>query len=296
MIKTFFIFLILLISFSCFAQDSLFVIEKSGKWIIPHSVSKGETIFTIARNYHVPPAMLADANGINYSTNLLPGTIINVPLSTYNHVNQKPANNDERELFYRVQDRDNLFRIAQYAGVRQKQLQEWNSLTDNNVTPGETLLVGWVLYDETNIIAAPATNKKKVVNEDSVASSVTQTIASDTTVRSANSILEENTYNSQTNNGLNIITEKGKVVFYDMVGKVKTKGGSIYYAFHNTAPRGRVIKVYDPGTDKTVYAKVLGPLPQTKQYAGAIMGMSSGAKKELGVNENKTWCEISYAP
>lgn len=294
MIKAFFIFLISLISYSCFAQDSLFVIEKNGKWVIPHTVNEGETVFTIARNYHVPPAMLADANGINYGTALSAGSIITIPLSAYNQLTQKPANSDEKELYYHAQERDNLFRIAQYAGVKQRQLQEWNGLPDNNIYPGQTLFVGWVLYDATNPIVSPA--NKITVKQTNVPDEVIQTNLPDTAVRNTNTVLEENTFSSQTNNGINVVTEKGKVVFFDMVGKVKSKGGNIYYAFHATAPRGRVIKVYDPGTDKTVYAKVLGPLPQTKQYAGAIMGISAGAKKVLGVNENKAWCEISYAP
>lgn len=272
----------------------MFVMEKNGKWMIPHAVKEGETVFTIARNYHVPPAMLTDANGINYGTTLSTGSIVNIPLSAYNLLSQKPANSDERELYYHAQDRDNLFRIAQYAGVKQKQLQEWNNLTDNNIYPGQSLFVGWVLYDATNTTAVNPANKPAVKTQ--IVPDATNISLPDTTVKTTNTALEENTFSSQTTNGTNVITEKGKIVFFDMVGKVKTRGGNIYYAFHATAPRGRVIKVYDPGTDKTVYAKVLGPLPQTKQYAGAIMGISAGAKQVLGVNENKAWCEISYAP
>jgi hypothetical protein len=56
-----------------------------------------------------------------------------------------------------------------------------------------------------------------------------------------------------------------------------------------------VVKVFNPGSGKTIYVKVLGPLPDTKLYANSIIGISSGAKEALGVTDNRTWCELSYA-
>ena len=43
------------------------------------------------------------------------------------------------------------------------------------------------------------------------------------------------------------------------------------------------------GTDKHTYAG------ETKQYAGCVLGLSSGAKGALGVRETKAFCEMSYA-
>ncbi len=104
---------------------------------------------------------------------------------------------------------------------------------------------------------------------------------------------EERLYLSQTNHGMYTANDKGSCVFFEMAGKIRN---GKYYAFHNLARRGTIIKIYNPGNDSVVYAKVLGPIPAGKQYYNSILGLSSGAKRQLGVNQDKLWCEISYAP
>jgi hypothetical protein len=104
---------------------------------------------------------------------------------------------------------------------------------------------------------------------------------------------EEELYLQQTNNELNAIEEKGAVVFFASTGKVKSS--DVFFAFHATAAKGTIIKVYNPGTNKTIFVKVLAPLPATKQYANSILGIGSVAKDALGVTENKAWCELKYS-
>lgn len=89
--------------------------------------------------------------------------------------------------------------------------------------------------------------------------------------------------------------DKGAAVFFDMPGKVKTGKGK-YYAFHNLARRGAIVKIHNPGTDKTIFAKVLGPMPVNEKYHNCIIGISAGAKAKLGATSDKMWCELSYAP
>ena len=56
-----------------------------------------------------------------------------------------------------------------------------------------------------------------------------------------------------------------------------------------------VMQVRNLNNGRTIYVKILGPLPDTKQYAGCVLGLSSGAKGALGVRETKAFCEMSYA-
>src|SRR6185437_920718 len=102
----------------------------------------------------------------------------------------------------------------------------------------------------------------------------------------------EQLYMSQTNNELNTTTEKGPAVFFEMAGGASA---TVFYAFHNTTPRGTIIKVFNPGNGKTIFVKVLGPLPETKQYYNSIIGITGAAKEALGVNDNKAWCELTFA-
>ncbi|MCD6063366.1 MAG: LysM peptidoglycan-binding protein [Flavipsychrobacter sp.] len=105
---------------------------------------------------------------------------------------------------------------------------------------------------------------------------------------------EEKLFMEQTRDGMNLTEERGGAVFFGNSGKIK--GTNLYYAFHNTAPKGTIIKVHNPGTDKSIYVKVLSVIPGTKQYHNCIIGISAGAMADLGVADEKTWCELKYAP
>jgi rare lipoprotein A (peptidoglycan hydrolase) len=97
-------------------------------------------------------------------------------------------------------------------------------------------------------------------------------------------------YNSQTDNK-SIVKENG------LAGVFKTTSGwtdGKYYCFHNIAPPGTVIKITNPGTGKSVYAKVLDAVPDIKQNNGLLLRLSNSAAEELGAGETKFDCAISY--
>jgi LysM repeat protein len=55
-----------------------------------------------------------------------------------------------------------------------------------------------------------------------------------------------------------------------------------YYALMNNVAVGTIIKVSDASTGKSVYAKVLGQLPDMKESAGLTVRLSNAAAAELG--------------
>lgn len=292
-------------------KSQLKAVFHKGDWAIEYEVEQESTLFALAKRFHVPPAKLADINNVGYQKKLERGTIVYIPLGAYNQVTEDPKDDfNHKALFYDVKSGDNLFRIAHMAGVRQKEMQEWNGLNDNDISGKQRLFVGWVLFDapafseNTNgddiseVVDKIPVNKKDFFNSDEY-ERVVQEKDGETIIvlrRKPKDTLSEiaKIYMDQTGNEEVINDEKGTGVFFDMKGKVQ--GVDVYYAFHNTARRGTIIKIHNPGTGKTVYAKVLGPLPNTKQYHGAIIGISSGAKDELLVPEDRTWCEVKYAP
>jgi LysM repeat protein len=291
------IFVCLAYSF-LFAQrkDSLYVIVKDDAWVLPHKVLKEETVFSISKDYHVPPAKFADVNNVNYQTNLKEGSTVYIPLGGYN---KATLSNGAKPFYYKVRSDDNLFHISQLAGVKQHVLQEWNNLPDNTIEPGQKLLAGWVFYKDQNVKEKQTDIVSKIKTaKGTIAKGVTKLadgtllipLSKDTVVDTTS--IEEKNYNVQTNHGVNAAAESGTVVFFDMPGKKKSD--KKYYAFHNLAHRGVYIKVHNPGTDKTIFVKVIGLMPTTRQYANAIIGISSNAKEALGVNDVKAWCELSY--
>ena len=322
-------------------NDSLFVLDVNNGWMIRHTAHKGETVFSIARKYHVPPAILADKNGLTYQSALTENMIVNVPIGAYNQLREKPLHmEDARALFYKAAAKDNLYRLSKNSGVSQNILSQWNGLNDTYVKAGQVLFVGWVLYDATNSAVnngGVVTNTKHNIvvtteigygalppksltqppqetpaSHDNITPQTQNTNVSNAGSKNKNGAMptikrdtlrkqvfdtvvaetnEERLYKQQTNNEINSNTEKGSVVFIDM----KNSGTkNVFYAFHDNTPRGIIIKVYNPSSQKTIYVKVIGPVPPTKQFYNCIMGISSAAKEALGVSENKTWCELTY--
>jgi LysM repeat protein len=98
----------------------------------------------------------------------------------------------------------------------------------------------------------------------------------------------EQIYSQQTS-GKKPTTEKGPGSWFK-----SNAGAGKYYALHNSASRGTIIKVTNPLNGKSIYAKVLEAIPQMKQNAGLIIKLSDSAIEALGTNETKFYCELSY--
>ncbi|HRO42401.1 MAG TPA: LysM peptidoglycan-binding domain-containing protein [Flavipsychrobacter sp.] len=299
----------LFISLSAFAQkaDSIFVINNNNNgWAINYKVKTKETVFDVARRFYVPPAMLADANGISFQQPLLPNAIIKIPLGAYNFLNAKPQTADAKPLYLKVAN-DGLYKIAKTSNVNQKTIQEWNGLMTNDVRRGQILLVGWVRFDPTNTnVATPPVktivkdNTRIRVEEDDPSNRrrrYTETIyipLPDTTANPPDTLTEgEKQFFAQTQDGTVTVDEKGTAAFFKRAGK---SPNNIFFAFHNVAKRGTIIKIHNPGADKTIYARVIGKLPVNGTFHNALIGISSDARAELGTISEKIWCEISYAP
>ncbi len=266
-------------------QDGLIVVPVKDGLAIVHKVWEGETVFTIAGLYHVPPAMLADANGISYQENAIQTkSELLVPVGVYNQLANKPADPQQAmPLYYQVRPEDDLYRVSWRSNVSPNKLKHWNKLQDGKLVAGKYMLVGWVSYDTAHISLAARQHTDLPVPVPNV------TDPPPASAKVPVTTLEE-LYQKQVQDGHNLITEKGTAAFFRM--PVKSSGD--VYAFHSTAPKGTVIKIMNPGTGRVAYVKVLGPLPNTRQYHNAIIGISDRAKSQLGVRENKMWCELSY--
>lgn len=250
---------------------------------IVHKVWEGETVFSIASLYHSPPAMVADANGIGYKEEeLQEKQTVLVPVGVYNQLTNAPADPQlARALYYQLQNGDDLYRVSWRANVSPQKLKTWNKLGNEKLQTGKYILVGWVAYDTTYIAKASIPKAESPI----------ELAETNATAPRREAGQAEELYQKQIQDGNNLINQKGTAVFFKM--PVKTAVNE-FYAFHNEAPRGTVIRVVNPGTGMEVYVKVLGSLPDTRQYHNAIIGITDGAKAELGVREDKMWAELSY--
>jgi len=66
-----------------------------------------------------------------------------------------------------------------------------------------------------------------------------------------------------------------------------------YYALMNGIAVGTIIRV-SGANGKTIYAKVLGQLPEMKESSGLLIRISNAASAELGLGEGKFPVEVKY--
>lgn len=320
--------LLICLSSAAFCQktDSLFVQMSETGWMMRYKVKSGETLFALARRFHVPPSILADANEMNYQTSLKVGQTIEIPVGAYNQLNARPAGNDFRPLYYKPFESGELRRIARLSSVSQRTVQQWNKLELPEVAPGKPLLIGWIRFDATDVgllvdkkeplrtevndhFPEPAITRKPVRADtlflgdarkrDTIRLSRKTELppAKHTVARNAPDVPDssddpERVFDEHIAKRSKVVSEKGTAAFYPGTGRQ----GAFYYALHNTAPKGSVIKVFNPGTEKTIYVKVLGKMPATRLYHNCVIGISAAAREALGATTEKAWCELTYAP
>jgi LysM repeat protein len=67
-----------------------------------------------------------------------------------------------------------------------------------------------------------------------------------------------------------------------------------YYALMNNVPVGTILQITSPVTNKTVYAKVLGQLPDMKESTGLVIRLSNAAAAEMGAGEGRFAVDLKY--
>jgi hypothetical protein len=275
------------------SRDSLFVnFGPYGKYVM-HKVMPGESLLSASRRYYVPPAFLAEANGLERTDNLERVDSLMIPIGAHNMLKAPPRNMDTaRPLYYRVTVGDNIYQISNMAGQPAEILSAWNGAFIGHPLPGRVLLIGWLHYDPVSIKTGPATILRTEQPGDDTAEYIQMPPELVATTKADIPQALEALWQEQTLDGQNVVIEKGTAGFFSINGNAS---GADVYAFHNAAARGTVMRVRNINNGRTIYVKVLGPVPETKQYAGCVLGLSDKAKAALGVQETKMFCEMSYA-
>jgi hypothetical protein len=249
--------------------------------VIKYTIKYGENIRMLATRFYMPEEAIAKVNDPESLKKAEMGSTINIPVLRANYQTVHPTldMSNLHELYYHVAPKDEIGVLSSYIGVSKADLRNWNNLHGNTLTIGQPLFLGWVKMMDRDSLNPASEHAYPIIRKKAVTDTPKIIVVGGL----------DTVYNRQTNNGLNVLTEKGTAVFFEKPSK-----SNVYYGFHNATPRNTVVKVYNPGTNRAIYVKVLGPLPDTKLYANSIIGISSTAKEALGVNDSKAWVELSY--
>ena len=126
----------------------------SGSNLVLHTIRPGESISGIARQYHVPPRMIASWNGLKNLHRIRAGQQLALYLQDSNtespviiaraekkQVDRTSSPPRSQPVYYHVRQGDSLWSIARRHQLSPKQIRRWNNLKTNLIHPGTRLLL-----------------------------------------------------------------------------------------------------------------------------------------------------------
>src|SRR3982751_3372989 len=118
--------------------DSLRTETINGKIYVVHQVAEKETLYSISRRYGATILAILEQNP-TADAGIEVGQILKVPYTAKGKTST-PVQTAEGTL-HRVEAKETLFSIARQYNVSVDDIKTWNSLKDNSLTLGQTLLI-----------------------------------------------------------------------------------------------------------------------------------------------------------
>ncbi|MGB8190562.1 MAG: LysM peptidoglycan-binding domain-containing protein [Chitinophagaceae bacterium] len=323
-IKSLIAVLSLFISVSLTAQDNDLLVQGASPALhLVHTVAPKENWYSIGRLYNLSPKDIAASNKLKMETPLNIGQSVKVPLSATNFSQngRKAADEVLVPVYHIVQEKEWMYRISQnYNKVAVESLQQWNKVSNDDIKAGMKLIVGFLKVKQAQSALAsraknvqaqppvavadkpqdkpvtpPVKEEKKEVKEvvdkaEPVAKNENKLASADPRPAVNRSIDYNGGYFRSQFDGSSRGATGTAGIFKSTSGWQDGK----YYALMNNVPVGTIIKVDHPVTRRSVYAKVLGQLPEMKESTGLSIRLSDAAAAELGAGAYKFNVDVKY--
>ena len=277
-----------------------------------HNVAPGETMFSIARTYNVTVNDLMTWNemkGNDLSVGqalIIQGAAETKPTApaeapkvaqapekkaepTPSQPATEPRNNTTTApstststsmstggwITHQVTQGQTLFSIARQYDAKVEDIIEWNGLSSNTLSLGQNLKVG---RDKTTAVPTVTSTPPPARSEAS---------ASVTTNASTSS--PAGTSASSSSTAYKNLKETGQAEVIEGTGNHKK-----YLVLHRTAPVGTIMRIRNEENDITVFARVVGVLPDTGDNSKLLIKVSKAAYDQLKAVNSRFPVEISY--
>jgi LysM repeat protein len=291
--------LFLLISFSSFnafsnvLRDSTGIENLNGKKVILHKIEAKETYYSLGRRYNLSPQSIME---FNKNMPLHPADIVKIP--TQQNFTDKPVSftssssqeKGGKQIIHKVQTGETLYGIASKYNMRVDDIKLLNDLKTNDIRIGQSIKV--VVNKEvslnptltTNTTGKPVAIDKQKVTEKSILVPVNK-------IKYLDSIDSQSTIEIHKNRlGITEINDKGVAVWIDDNNLDATKS----YALHRTAPVGTVIKITNPMTNRSVFAKVVGRFTENETTKDVIIVITKASADAIGVLDKRFLVNITF--
>jgi len=245
-----------------------------------HTVLRNETIFTVAKQYGVTAYQLRKLNNLPDNAITI-GQVLKVPGGIVTEVQvlkekqaeqiSKPAPASKDESFiHTVADGETIFTIAKKYNLTAYQIRSANKMDDNTIKTDQKLII-------------PKPPQPRSVNDlsrEEQENEPDSTMVKDPKLRRDPSVY-----------GLSQIEEKGAAIWIADADLDGTK----MLVLHRSAPVGRVIKLTNPMTNRTTFAKVVGKFTENESTKDVIIVMTKAVAESLGALDKRFLCNLTYS-
>ena len=272
-----------IISFTASASiDSINVEELNGFKNIVHKVEVKESYYSIARKYNVNPQSIIQFNS---NRSLQIGTIIRVPTERpFKELKtdkvQATSGSKVAVIDYKVGPREYLGMIARKFNTTVDDLKSLNNLSSINLAIGQIIKVPYGSAPIEQLAPAPLSP-----TDTPLISSVNQPNQIDSSKNASDRLkLPPARY------GLREVNERGAAVWI----AYENLDGTKMLALHQTAPIGTVVKITNPMTGKSTFAKIVGKFTENESTKDVIIVVTKAAADLIGVMDKRFQATLVY--
>ena len=253
--------------------------ENANTSIIEHSIKAKENLNILAQKYGTTVEEIKKLNGLT-SNNLRIGQILRIPTTAEGFEEQAPEKvvtpsktstklepqPTENTFEHLVVAGETIYSIAKKYNLTTFQLKTANNLTSNEVTVGQKLTI--------------KSTKPVVATEDD----------DENTGTNPNTIKDPTLRLPASRYGLTQFEEKGTAVWISDADLDPTK----MLILHRTAPVGTIIKITNPMSNRSTYAKVVGKFTENESTKDVIIVMTKAVADAVGALDKRFFCNITY--
>ncbi len=206
-----------------------------------------------------------------------------------------PGQNQESYITiqHKVLPHQTLYSIAKQYNSTVEDVSKWNNLKSNSLKSGQIL----VIKQQVSVPASPAsptTNAEPQATAPATNTQENMVAKRDSTavapiVNQTKDSLAEHNFNTS-RYGLYEKDEKGAATWIDDTSLDPNKK----LVLHRTAPIGTVIKITNPLTNRTTFAKVVGRFTENESTKDVIIVMTKNVADALGALDKRFHVSISY--
>ncbi len=253
-------------------KDTVFLrVDDYGNKIFVHRMEKGQTYYSLARFYGLKMEALLAYNGeLDPEGNFSPGQGVSIPIPDSAILKNWQLAWPRKQfapVFYKVKKGDTFYRIARYLfQIHPDTLQIRNRLANTTLSTGQLLQIGWL-----SLKGIP--DSLQAANANPLSAKMLQLQSHFDAVKASRPPVFQN----------------GAAYW-----QREKQPGSDYFALHRSAPVGSVIQITNPMKKRTVYAKVIAPIPDQAYNSDIIVVLSPAVAKLLEAKDPKFFVELKH--